>query len=70
MASSTREVTQLLHNWSNGDEAALSRLGALVEAESHHLAEAYMRREPADARLAARMEPGSRLALQRVEKIR
>lgn len=48
MASPRREVTQLLHDWSNGDEAALSRLVSLVEAELHRLAEGYMRREPAD----------------------
>ena len=48
MASPTHEVTQLLQDWSNGDEAALPRLVTLVEAELHRLAEGYMRREPAD----------------------
>lgn len=40
------EVTQLLLAWGNGDEAALARLAALVEAELHRLAQAYMSREP------------------------
>jgi RNA polymerase sigma factor (TIGR02999 family) len=48
MSPSLHEVTQLLQDWSNGDDAALPRLTALVEKELHRLAEGYMRREPAD----------------------
>lgn len=39
------EVTQLLINWSNGDEAALDQLVPLVHAELHRLARHYMGRE-------------------------
>ena len=45
MISSSHEVTQLLRAWSDGDQAALSRLAPLVEAELHRLAGAYLRRE-------------------------
>ncbi|MGE0129637.1 MAG: sigma-70 family RNA polymerase sigma factor [Blastocatellales bacterium] len=48
MVPPTHEVTQLLQDWRNGDEAALSHLISLVEADLHRLAEGYMRREPAD----------------------
>ena len=40
-----REVTQLLAEWSGGDEAALGELLPLVEKELRRLAHHYMRRE-------------------------
>lgn len=43
--SSTHEVTQLLIDWSAGNQAALDKLMPLVEAELHRLAHHYMRRE-------------------------
>ncbi|MGI9068857.1 MAG: sigma-70 family RNA polymerase sigma factor [Pyrinomonadaceae bacterium] len=43
--SSPHEVTQLLVDWSGGDQAALDRLVPLVEAELHRLAHHYMNRE-------------------------
>ena len=43
---STRQaVTQLLGEWSNGDEEALQRLVPLVHPELHRLAHHYMSRE-------------------------
>ncbi len=39
------EVTQLLHRWGSGDEAALQSVLPLVYRELHSLASAYMRRE-------------------------
>ena len=46
--SSTRqEVTQLLGDWSGGDEAALEKLFPLVQPELHRLAHHYMSRERA-----------------------
>lgn len=44
----TSEITGLLVDWSNGDQAALDRLLPLVEQELHRLAHAYMRRENRD----------------------
>ena len=41
------EVTQLLMDWSNGNQAALDRLMPLVDRELHRLAHHYMRRENA-----------------------
>ena len=41
----TSEITGLLVDWSNGDQAALDKLLPLVEQELHRLAHAYMRRE-------------------------
>ena len=38
-------VTQLLADWSNGDQAALEKLLPLVNTELRHLARRYMRRE-------------------------
>jgi RNA polymerase sigma factor (TIGR02999 family) len=38
-------VTQLLRDWSRGDETALERLLPLVHAELRRLARSYMRRE-------------------------
>ena len=45
MASSHNEITGLLINWSNGDQAALDKLLPLVERELHRLAHSYMRGE-------------------------
>jgi RNA polymerase sigma factor (TIGR02999 family) len=42
------EVTQLLINWSKGDETALNQLIPLIEAELRRLARRYMRRERPD----------------------
>ena len=44
-SSSQPEVTQLLADWSGGDEKALERLIPLVEPELHRLAHHYMSRE-------------------------
>ena len=41
----THEVTQLLHAWSNGNEAALADLAPLVEAELRRLARRSLARE-------------------------
>lgn len=41
----THEVTQLLIDWSNGDQAALDKLVPVVEHELRRLAHHYMRRE-------------------------
>jgi RNA polymerase sigma factor (TIGR02999 family) len=46
--SAQSEITQLLADWSEGDEAALKRLLPLVYDELHRLANAYMRRERHD----------------------
>jgi RNA polymerase sigma-70 factor, ECF subfamily len=46
--SSTRqEVTQLLGDWSGGNEGALEKLFPLVQPELHRLAHHYMSRERA-----------------------
>src|SRR6266480_1952341 len=46
--SSTRqEVTQLLGEWSGGDDGALEKLVPLVQSELHRLAHHYMSRERA-----------------------
>ena len=42
------EITQLLADWSEGNEAALRKLLPLVYDELHRLANAYMRRERQD----------------------
>jgi RNA polymerase sigma-70 factor, ECF subfamily len=44
----TSEITGLLVDWSNGDQAALDKLLPLVEQELHRLAHIYMRRENPD----------------------
>jgi len=41
----TQEVTQLLVDWSKGDQAALNQLMPLVHGELHRLAHHYMGRE-------------------------
>lgn len=40
-----REVTRLLHDWSNGDRSALDALMPLVHAELHRLARGFLSRE-------------------------
>jgi RNA polymerase sigma factor (TIGR02999 family) len=45
MAALPNEVTQLLINWSKGDQAALDELIPLVHAELRRLARHYMARE-------------------------
>jgi RNA polymerase sigma factor (TIGR02999 family) len=45
MTPSPHEVTQLLVDWSNGNQAALDRLMPLVYEELHRLAHRYMNRE-------------------------
>ena len=42
-----QEVTQLLGDWSGGDEGALEKLIPLVQPELHRLAHHYMRQERA-----------------------
>src|SRR5204862_7974875 len=46
-APSAHEVTQLLVDWSNGNQAALDKLMPLVDRELHRLAHHYMRGENA-----------------------
>src|SRR5262245_25485522 len=46
-SSSQHEVTQLLGDWSGGDERALEKLIPLVQPELHRLAHHYMSREAA-----------------------
>ena len=48
MIASSREVTQLLVEWSNGDKAALEKLLPLVSDELRRLARRYMRKEGPD----------------------
>jgi len=45
MTPSPHEVTQLLLDWSNGNQAALDKLMPLVYGELHRLAHQYMNRE-------------------------
>lgn len=44
-AHTSKEITQLLTAWSDGDESALDRLAPLIHSELHRLAHHYMRRE-------------------------
>ena len=44
-SSSQQEVTQLVKDWSGGDEGALGKLIPLVQPELHRLAHHYMSRE-------------------------
>jgi RNA polymerase sigma factor (TIGR02999 family) len=46
-APASREVTQLLMDWSNGNQSALDKLMPLVDRELHRLAHHYMRKENA-----------------------
>src|SRR5678815_1779840 len=43
--SSRKDVTDLLIDWSNGDEEALNKLMPLVYDELHRLASRYLRHE-------------------------
>src|ERR1051325_12007407 len=43
----THQLTQLLIDWSNGDQAALDRLMPLIDEELRRLAHRYMSRERA-----------------------
>jgi RNA polymerase sigma factor (TIGR02999 family) len=42
---SSSEITQLLHDWSNGDKEALEKLTPLLYQELHRMAHRYIRRE-------------------------
>lgn len=44
-APGTPPVTVLLHNWRQGDQAALGRIAEIVDGELHRLAASYLRRE-------------------------
>src|SRR5262245_14524429 len=46
--TSPREVTRLLIDWSDGNQAALDKLMPLVYDELRRIARGYMRRERAD----------------------
>jgi RNA polymerase sigma factor (TIGR02999 family) len=48
VADASKQVTQLLADWSNGDEQAREALLPLVYAELRQLAAAYLRRERPD----------------------
>jgi len=43
--TSPQDVTQVLLDWGNGNQAGLERLMPLVDRELHKLAHHYMRRE-------------------------
>jgi len=45
MSSSSKEITELLVAWGNGNRAALDKLTPLVYDELHRLAHQYMRKE-------------------------
>ncbi|MBL8188429.1 MAG: sigma-70 family RNA polymerase sigma factor [Acidobacteria bacterium] len=45
MATTSHEVTQLLADWSNGDQLALDQLMRLVEGELRQMAHRYMARQ-------------------------
>src|SRR6185369_6587865 len=47
MTGNPRQVTQLLREWSRGNESVFEELSALVYDELHQLAAGYMRREKA-----------------------
>ena len=53
MSQATHDVTQLLTDWSNGDNKALDRLTPLVYAELRRLANHYLRREQVNHTLQA-----------------
>ncbi len=54
MRPSPREVTQMLMDWSHGDQAALENLMPVVYDELHRLAERHLRRERPGHTLQAR----------------
>ncbi len=45
MSSNSPELTELLHRWSDGDQAALEELTPFIYAELHRIAKRYMSRE-------------------------
>jgi RNA polymerase sigma-70 factor, ECF subfamily len=45
MSSNSPELTELLHRWSDGDQAALEELTPVIYAELHRIAKRYMSRE-------------------------
>jgi hypothetical protein len=45
MTPVTHDVTELLQDWSEGDESALERLMPLVYGELHRLAHQHMKQE-------------------------
>ncbi len=47
-ADSTKNVTELLQKWSEGDRDALEELTPVIYAELHRIAKNYMRRERGD----------------------
>ena len=47
------DITEFLHSWGEGDEAALEKLTPLVYRELHRLAAHYMRREKVEHTLQA-----------------
>ena len=47
MTPSSRQVTNLLNEWRNGDQAALQQLMPLVYAELHRMARRHMNRQKA-----------------------
>jgi len=47
------DITEFLHSWREGDEAALEKLTPLVYRELHRLAAHYMRREKVEHTLQA-----------------
>src|SRR5215470_5483053 len=49
----TREITQLLRRWKDGDREILSRLISLAYDDLHAIAEGYLRRERATHSLQA-----------------
>jgi RNA polymerase sigma factor (TIGR02999 family) len=53
MSAHSEDVTQLLHEWRDGDQGALDRLLPLVYDELHRLAASYLRRERAGHTLQA-----------------
>jgi RNA polymerase sigma-70 factor, ECF subfamily len=46
-STSRQQITQMLVEWSNGDQAALDKIVPLIHSELHKLAHQYMRRERA-----------------------
>ena len=55
--SETRDVTELLVDWGNGDEDALEKLTPLVYDELHRLAAGYLRRERSRTKTVRQMSP-------------
>ena len=53
IASGSHEITDLLHEWTRGDERALDRLIPLVHRELHRLARRHLARERPDQALQA-----------------